>query len=98
MSMKAPILAAVLVAGLATLSGAAFTVDQTKNAMILQFGEIKRVIEEPGLTFKVPMVQNVLVFDTQALNALPRKLCPNQQSTHLVQTPIAAAIRCAHVP
>ncbi len=67
MSMKAPILAAVLVAGLATLSGAAFTVDQTKNAMILQFGEIKRVIEEPGLTFKVPMVQNVLFFDKRIL-------------------------------
>ena len=31
-----------------------FTVDQTKQAIVLQFGEPKRVINKPGLNFKIP--------------------------------------------
>jgi membrane protease subunit HflC len=34
-----------------------FTVDQTQQALVLQFGEPKRLINKPGLNFKIPFVQ-----------------------------------------
>ena len=39
-----------------------FTVDQTKQAIVLQFGEPKRVINKPGLNFKIPFIQDVKYF------------------------------------
>ena len=33
-----------------------FTVDQTQQALILQFGEPKRLINKPGLNFKIPFI------------------------------------------
>ena len=40
-----------------------FTVDQRQYAMVFQFGEVVRVIKEPGIQFKIPMLQNVRYFD-----------------------------------
>ena len=40
-----------------------FTVDQTKQAIVLQFGEPKRVVNDPGLNFKIPFVQEVTFFE-----------------------------------
>ena len=48
-----------------------FTVDQTQLALVLQFGEPRQVISEPGLKVKVPFVQNVLFFDKRLLNVDP---------------------------
>ena len=45
-----------------------FTVDQTKQAIVLQFGEPKRVINKPGLNFKIPFIQNVVFLDKRILN------------------------------
>jgi membrane protease subunit HflC len=59
-------LAALLV--LVLLSGSMFIVPQTQQALVLQFGDIKRVVKEPGLNFKVPFVQNVLFFDKRILD------------------------------
>ena len=44
---------------LASVSGSLFTVNQTQQALVLQFGEPKRTIQEPGLAFKLPFIQNV---------------------------------------
>lgn len=49
------------------ISSSAFIVDQRTYAMIFQLGEIKRVIKEPGLHWKIPLVQNVRVFDRRVL-------------------------------
>ncbi|MCX7654634.1 MAG: protease modulator HflC [Fervidobacterium sp.] len=38
-------------------------VDETQYAVILRFGEIKQVIDKPGLNFKTPFVDNVVKFD-----------------------------------
>ncbi len=46
-----------------------FTVDQRQTALVRQFGEVKAVHKEPGLKFKLPLVQNVLYFDTRILTA-----------------------------
>ena len=45
-----------------------FVVFQTQQALVVQFGEIVRVIREPGLNFKIPFVQNVLTFDNRLLD------------------------------
>lgn len=44
-----------------------FTVDQRQYALVFQLGEIKEVIDEPGLNMKWPMIQNVRYFDRRIL-------------------------------
>ena len=44
-----------------------FTVDETQKAVVLQFGEIIRVVEEPGLHLKTPVVQSVLYLEDRLL-------------------------------
>jgi len=46
---------------------ATFIVLQSEQALVLQFGEAKRVIENPGLGFKLPFVQNVAYMDKRIL-------------------------------
>lgn len=53
-------------------SGALFTVSQTEQAMVLQFGNPKRVIKEPGLAYKIPFIQNVVYYDNRILDLDPR--------------------------
>jgi membrane protease subunit HflC len=45
-----------------------FTVNEIQQAIILQFGDPKRVIQKAGLNFKVPFVQNVVLLDKRILN------------------------------
>jgi membrane protease subunit HflC len=45
-----------------------FTVDQTEQVLITQFGRPVRVISEPGLHAKLPFVQTVISFDRRLLN------------------------------
>ena len=61
-------LAVVVVAAFFVLSGALFTVHQTQQALILQFGNPVRVVTEPGLHIKVPFVQQVEYFDRRVLD------------------------------
>ncbi len=49
------------------LGSSLFVVPQTKQALVLQFGEIKRVVQTPGLKVKVPFIQSVLMFDKRIL-------------------------------
>ncbi|RMD62176.1 MAG: protease modulator HflC [Alphaproteobacteria bacterium] len=59
-----------VVAGI-VLSSAAFTVHQTRQAIVLQLGKPKRVVSEPGLHWKLPFVQNVLFYEKRVLNLDP---------------------------
>jgi len=45
-----------------------FTVHQTQQVLITQFGEPKRVVREPGLNVKVPFIQTVIGFDRRLLD------------------------------
>jgi membrane protease subunit HflC len=45
-----------------------FTVGQSQQAMVLQFGAPVRVVQEPGLKVKIPFLQNVLYFDKRLLD------------------------------
>ena len=45
-----------------------FIVTQTDQALVLQLGEHKRTVKQPGLHFKLPFVQNVIYLDKRILN------------------------------
>ena len=59
-----PILAVLGFIGYMTL----FTVNEIQQAIILQFGDPKRVIQKAGLNFKLPFIQNVVLLDKRILN------------------------------
>ena len=61
-----PILAVVVVL-LLLVSGTMYTVDQRQHAIVFQLGEVKDVVQKPGLHFKVPLLQNVRLFDMRIL-------------------------------
>lgn len=65
----------LVIGGLFFLSQSLFTVDETEQAIILQFGDPVATIQEPGLAFKVPFIQNVITFDKRVLSsdALPQE-------------------------
>lgn len=44
-----------------------YFVNQTEEALVLQFGAPQRVVTDPGLHFKVPLTQNVTFFDKRVL-------------------------------
>ena len=45
-----------------------FTVDETQTAVVIQLGNIVRVVEEPGLNLKVPFVQSIAYLEDRILN------------------------------
>ncbi|HAA86274.1 MAG TPA: protease modulator HflC [Kosmotogaceae bacterium] len=53
----------VFVFVLIMLSSFLFTVDETEHVVVQRFGEIRRVIDEPGLYFKQPFIENITRFD-----------------------------------
>ncbi|MBI29470.1 MAG: Modulator of FtsH protease HflC [Alphaproteobacteria bacterium MarineAlpha5_Bin11] len=55
-----------------TFSGIVFIVNQTQQAIVLQFGEPRQVITEPGLQFKIPFINDVEYFETRVLNLDPQ--------------------------
>jgi membrane protease subunit HflC len=66
-----------------------FTVDQRQYALVFQLGEVKRVITEPGLNFKIPMIQNVRFFDNRILtldNNEPERFITSEKKNVLVDS------------
>ncbi len=58
-----------LVVAIGVLANASlFTVEQTEQVLIAQFGQVVRSINEPGLHAKVPLIQNIIPFDRRLLN------------------------------
>ena len=55
------------VAVLVVLSMSMFVVDQRQSAIVFQLGEAIRIKTDPGLGFKVPLLQNVRYFDSRIL-------------------------------
>ncbi|HEX2725640.1 MAG TPA: protease modulator HflC [Beijerinckiaceae bacterium] len=50
------------------LFAATFTVHQTQQALVLQFGAVRKVITEPGLYFKIPLAESVHYVDKRVLD------------------------------
>lgn len=59
-----PILAIAGFLGLSSI----FVVDEREKALVLQFGQIRSVKEEPGLSFKIPFIQEVVRYDDRILS------------------------------
>ena len=45
-----------------------FIVKEVNQAIVLQFGDPKKIIIEPGINFKLPFIQNVVFLDSRILN------------------------------
>ena len=48
--------------------GIFFTVDQTKQAIVLQFGELRKVHTDSGLKVKIPFIQEVIYYEKRILD------------------------------
>lgn len=66
MTKAAYILPVMVIAGAAVLSSM-FIVDEREKALVLQFGQVKAVKEEPGLGFKIPLIQEVVRYEDRIL-------------------------------
>lgn len=78
-----------LVVAILLVSFSAFTVDQREYALVFRLGKIVAVKKEPGLYFKVPMVDNVRYFDNRILtldSADPDRFITSEKKNVLVDS------------
>jgi membrane protease subunit HflC len=61
------VLIAIAVALLALASSTVFTIDETEQGIVTQFGEYVRTVREPGLHVKLPFIQNVTGYEKRLL-------------------------------
>src|SRR5437868_14637887 len=61
-----PLLAVLILIAL-IVSGVLYTVDQRQDPLVFQLGEVKDVVTKPGLNLKIPLLQNVRLFDMRIL-------------------------------
>jgi len=67
--MKAgKLLLPLIIVAAATIFFSVFIVKEVNQAIVLQFGDPKRIILKPGLNFKIPFIQNVVFLDKRILN------------------------------
>jgi len=64
---KRVVTALSMLIGLILLSSATFTIDEKEQAIITQFGKYIRTIHEPGLHFKIPIIQTLHLFEKRVL-------------------------------
>lgn len=58
----------VIVVAIVGFFSSIFIVDEKEQALVLQFGQIKSVKTEPGLYFKIPLIQEVVRYDDRILS------------------------------
>ncbi|MCP3969242.1 MAG: protease modulator HflC [Rhodobacteraceae bacterium] len=58
----------IIVVAVAALLSSVFIVDEREKVLVLQFGQIKAIKEEPGLAFKIPLIQEVVRYDDRILS------------------------------
>ncbi|MFL2878226.1 MAG: protease modulator HflC [Candidatus Pelagibacter sp.] len=63
-----------------------FIVKEVNQAIVLQFGDPKKIISKPGLNFKLPFIQNVVFLDKRILNldAPPEEVIASDQKRLIV--------------
>jgi len=62
------ILLPIIIIIAATAFFSIFVVKEINQAIVLQFGDPKRIVLKPGLNFKIPFIQNVVFLDKRILN------------------------------
>ena len=85
MNTKKIILPIIIVIA-ATLYFSVFVVKEINQAIVLQFGDPKRILLNPGLNFKIPFIQNVVFLDKRILNldAPPEEVIASDQKRLIV--------------
>lgn len=79
-----PALVLVVIAGVLA-SFSLFTVHQTRFALVLRFGKLQQIINEPGLHFKMPFIDRVELFDKRVLDVdLPAQTLLSADRKNLV--------------
>ncbi len=75
---RVTILLVAFAVALVTFLSSVFIVTETEKALVLQFGQVKDVKEEPGLAFKLPFIQNVVKYDDRilSLDTQPQEVTP----------------------
>ncbi len=63
-ALALPLLVLVIITALSAM----FIVDEREKALVLQFGKVIKVKEEPGLGFKIPLIQEVVRYDDRILS------------------------------
>ena len=85
--MKKGTLLIILIVAILFISNLSlFIVDETKQAIVLQFGKPIRAIKEPGLNWKLPFIQNVVFFEDRLLvyDAAPTEIITKDKKTLIV--------------
>lgn len=82
------IIVIVLVAIGFLVKASLFTVHQAQQALVVQFGDPRRVITEPGLNVKIPLIQDVVYFDKRilGLDAQPEEILTSDQRRLVVDS------------
>ncbi len=65
---KMGLLLPILVVAIVGVLSALFVVDEREKALVLRFGQIKQVVTEPGIGFKVPLLDEVVRFEDRILS------------------------------
>lgn len=89
MKIRINALLAIVAALIVVLGASIFTVDQRQYAIIFQLGEVRDEINEPGLYFKWPLIQNVRFFDNRILtldNPEPERFITSEKKNVLVDS------------
>lgn len=83
---KGTLLIVLIVAILFLVNLSLFIVDETKQAIVLQFGKPIRAIKDPGLNWKLPFIQNVVFFEDRLLvyDAAPTEIITKDKKTLIV--------------
>ena len=83
--MKKFLLPLIILLG-ATAFFSIFIVKEINQAIVLQFGDPKRIISKPGINFKIPFIQNVVFLDKRILNldAPPEEVIASDQKRLIV--------------
>tara|TARA_B100001027_G_scaffold130618_1_gene90404 strand:- start:3378 stop:4247 length:870 start_codon:yes stop_codon:yes gene_type:complete len=76
----------ILILVAATAYFSIFIVKEINQAIVLQFGDPKRILVKPGLNFKIPFIQNVVFLDKRILNldAPPAEVIASDQKRLIV--------------
>ncbi len=69
MNRQGPIIAVIVILALLAviIGGSMFVVDQRQQALVVRLGDPQRVINQPGLNFKIPLIEEVTYFDKRIL-------------------------------
>jgi membrane protease subunit HflC len=89
MNSRINFIGGILATVLVVLAMSIFTVDQRQYALVFQLGEVKKVITEPGLNFKIALIQNVRFFEKRIItldNSEPERFITSEKKNVLVDS------------